>query len=129
MMIDGTPFGDQQLITALGVTVHGQKLVLGLRQGATENATVVKQLLADLQERGVDFEVPRLYVLDGGKALFAGVRQVAGKAAVVQRCHIHIAGRNPRFPEGWNVPSRASPYEPGSLRSDMVGYPELLAGS
>jgi putative transposase len=89
MMIDGTPFGDQQLITALGVTVHGQKLVLGLRQGATENATVVKQLLADLQERGVDFEVPRLYVLDGGKALFAGVRQVAGKAAVVQRCHIH----------------------------------------
>lgn len=89
MMIDGTPFGDQQLITALGVTVHGQKLVLGLRQGATENGTVVKQLLADLQERGVDFEVPRLYVLDGGKALFAGVRHVAGKAAVVQRCYIH----------------------------------------
>jgi len=78
MMIDGTPFGDQQLITAIGVTVHGQKLVLGLRQGATENATVVKQLLADLQDRGVDFEVPRLYVLDGGKALFAGVRHAAG---------------------------------------------------
>jgi transposase-like protein len=89
MLIDGTPFGDQHLITALGVTVHGQKLVLGLRQGATENATVVKQLLADLQERGVDFEVPRLYVLDGGKALFAGVRHAAGKAAVVQRCQIH----------------------------------------
>jgi transposase-like protein len=89
MLIDGTPFGDQQLITAMGVTVHGQKLVLGLRQGATENATVVRQLLADLQERGVDFEVPRLYVLDGGKALFAGVRQAAGKAAVVQRCQIH----------------------------------------
>ena len=43
MLIDGTPFGDQQLITAMGVTVHGQKLVLGLRQGATENATVVRQ--------------------------------------------------------------------------------------
>jgi putative transposase len=89
MMIDGTAFGDQQLITALGVTVHGQKLVLGVRQGATENATIIQQLLADLQERGVDFEVPRLYVLDGGKALFAGVRRVAGKAAVVQRCQIH----------------------------------------
>ena len=89
MLIDGTPFGDQQLITAMGVTVHGQKLVLGLRQGATENATVVRQLLADLQERGVDFDVPRLYVLDGGKALFAGVRQAAGKAAVIQRCQIH----------------------------------------
>ncbi len=89
LLIDGTPFGDQQLITALGITVHGQKLVLGLRQGATENATVVKQLLADLRDRGVDFEVPRLYVLDGGKALFAGVRHAAGKAAVVQRCQIH----------------------------------------
>jgi putative transposase len=38
-------------ITVLGLTVHGQKVVLGLRQGATETATVVKQLLADLQER------------------------------------------------------------------------------
>jgi putative transposase len=89
MMIDGTPFGDQQLITAIGLTVHGHKLVLGLRQGATENSTVVKQLLDDLSERGVDFEVPRLYVLDGGKALFAGVRRIAGKAAVVQRCQVH----------------------------------------
>ena len=89
LMIDGTPFGDQQLITVLGLTVQGHKLVLGLRQGATENATVVKQLLADLGERGVDFEVPRLYILDGGKALFAGVRHAAGRAAVVQRCQIH----------------------------------------
>jgi transposase-like protein len=89
MIIDGTPFGDQQLITVMGITVHGQKVVLGLRQGATENATVVKQLMADLQERGVDFEVPRLYILDGGKALFAGVRHAAGKAAIVQRCQVH----------------------------------------
>jgi transposase-like protein len=89
MLIDGTPFGDQQLITVLGVTIHGHKRILGLRQGATENSTVVRQLLADLAERGVDFEVPRLYVLDGGKALFAAVRQTAGKAAIVQRCQIH----------------------------------------
>jgi len=45
MMIDGTNFDDQQLITVLGITVHGQKLVLGLRQGATENTTVVKQAI------------------------------------------------------------------------------------
>jgi putative transposase len=89
MLIDGTPFGDQQLITVLGVTLHGQKMVLGLRQGATENGAVVKQLLSDLGDRGVDFEVPRLYILDGGKALFAGVRQAAGKAAIVQRCQVH----------------------------------------
>ena len=98
MLIDGTPFGDQQLITAMGVTVHGQKLVLGLRQGATENATVVRQLLADLRERGVDFDVPRLYVLDGGKALFAGVRQAAGKAAVVQRLNETLTIHRLRLP-------------------------------
>lgn len=63
--------------------------MLGLRQGATENTTVVKQLLDDLADRGVDFEVPRLYVLDGGKALFAGVRRTAAKAAVLQRCQVH----------------------------------------
>lgn len=89
MMIDGTCFDEQQLITVLGITVHGYKRVLGLRQGATENTTVVKQLLEDLRERGVDFEVPRLYVLDGGKALSAAVRRTAGKAAVIQRCQIH----------------------------------------
>jgi putative transposase len=89
MMIDGTYFGGQQLITVLGITVHGQKVILGLRQGATENATVVKQLLADLRERGVDFEVPRLYVLDGGKALYTGVRHTAAQSALIQRCQLH----------------------------------------
>jgi hypothetical protein len=39
----------------------------------------------------------------------------------VQRCRNHIAGRDPRFPEGWNVPSRARPYEPGSLGSGVAG--------
>ena len=89
MMIDGTYFGGQQLITVLGITVHGHKVILGLRQGATENATVVKQLLADLGERGVDFEVPRLYVLDGGKALYTGVRHTAAQSAIIQRCQLH----------------------------------------
>ena len=89
MMIDGTCFAKQQVIVALGITIHGQKVVLGLRQGATENATVVKQLLNDLRDRGVDFELARLYILDGGKALHAAVRHAAGKAALVQRCKVH----------------------------------------
>jgi putative transposase len=89
MMIDGTHFDGQQLITVLGITVHGQKVVLGLRQGATENAGVVKQLLDDVRDRGVDFEVPRLYVLDGGKGLATAVRRVAGKSGFIQRCQVH----------------------------------------
>lgn len=89
MLIDGTCYADQQVIVALGITLQGNKVVLGLRQGATENSTVVKQLLEDLKERGVDFEVPRLYVLDGGKALHAAVRKIAGKAGLIQRCQVH----------------------------------------
>jgi putative transposase len=89
MMIDGTGFEDQQVVVAMGLTLQGHKVILGLHQGATENATVVKHLLDDIGQRGVDFEVPRLYVLDGGKALHAAVRKTAGKCALIQRCQVH----------------------------------------
>jgi hypothetical protein len=62
---------------------------LGLREGATENASRVSALLHDLAVRGLDFSVSRLYVLDGGKALAAAVRRHAGEAALIQRCQVH----------------------------------------
>jgi putative transposase len=89
VLIDGTPFKDRQMIVALGIGCDGTKTVLGLREGATENATVVGALLSDLIERGLDFTTPRLYILDGGKALHAAVRRHAGEAAFVQRCQVH----------------------------------------
>ena len=89
VLIDGTPFRDRQMIVALGIGCDGRKTVLGLREGATENATVVSELLSDLAGRGLDFSVPRLYVLDGGKALAAAVRRHAGEAAFIQRCQVH----------------------------------------
>src|SRR5450759_4246042 len=89
VLIDGTPFRDRQMIVALGINIDGRKTVLGLREGATENATVVTELLSDLAARGLDFSVPRLYVLDGGKALAAAVRRHAGEAAMIQRCQVH----------------------------------------
>jgi putative transposase len=89
VLIDGTPFRDRQMMVALGIGCDGRKTVLGLREGATENATVVSELLSDLVGRGLDFRVPRLYVLDGGKALAAAVRRHAGEAALIQRCQVH----------------------------------------
>jgi len=41
LMIDATPFAGQQMVAALGIAQDGRKMILGLRQGATENATVV----------------------------------------------------------------------------------------
>jgi len=89
VLIDGTPFKDRQMIVALGIGCDGTKTVLGLREGATENATVVNGLLSELVERGLDFSTPRLYILDGGKALHAAVRRQAGEAAFIQRCPVH----------------------------------------
>src|SRR5436190_19855081 len=89
VLIDGTPFKDRQMIAALGIGCDGTKTVLGIREGATENATVVGALLGELMERGLDFSTPRLYILDGGKALHAAVRRHAGDAGFIQRCQVH----------------------------------------
>jgi transposase-like protein len=89
LMIDATPFAGQQMVAVLGIAQDGRKMILGLRQGATENATVVGELLDDLVRRGLDFTVPRLYVLDGGKALATAVKRHAGESAPIQRCQVH----------------------------------------
>jgi putative transposase len=89
LLIDATPFEGQQMVVAMGIGQDGRKMILGIRQGATENATVVGELLGDLVERGLDFTRPRLYVLDGGKALYRAVKDHAGDAALIQRCQVH----------------------------------------
>jgi len=89
LLVDATPFEGQQMVAALGVGSDGTKMILGIWQGATENATVVGELLGDLMNRGLDFTVPRLYVLDGGKALHAAVKKYAGEGMPIQRCQVH----------------------------------------
>ena len=77
------------MIAAFGIGHDGSKMILGIRQGATENATVVCELLGDLISRGLDFTEPRLYVLDGGKALHAAVKKYGGDSEPIQRCQVH----------------------------------------
>ncbi len=89
VFIDGVEYAEETLLVALGVTEQGSKQVLGLRQGGTENAQVVTALLEELIERGLDTSQPTLFVLDGAKALVAGVQRVCGQQAVIQRCQIH----------------------------------------
>ena len=89
VMIDGVEYAGETIVVALGILEDGTKRVLGLRQGATENAEVCTALLEDLRERGLDTKRPTLLVLDGSKALHAAVKRVWGKNAVIQRCHVH----------------------------------------
>jgi len=89
VMVDGTCFGERVILVALGIDAKGKKHVLGLREGSTEKAQVVKSLLSDLVERGLDAEQPRLWVIDGGKALRSAIVRMFGATALIQRCQEH----------------------------------------
>ena len=98
--IDGLCKGDYHVVVAVGVDIEGNKHVLGLREGASENAVVVKGLLEDLVERGVKPGRRRLFVIDGSKALRQGIDSVYGSENPVQRCRLHkernLAGYLPK---------------------------------
>jgi len=87
--LDGKHFGGHQVISAVGVDSEGRKHVLGLTEGATENAVVVKGLLEELVERGVTPGRKRLFVIDGSKALRKAIAEVYGATCPVQRCRTH----------------------------------------
>ena len=89
LMIDGIEIGGHTVVIALGIDTQGVKHVLGLRQGATENAAVARGLLEELVERGLAAERPMLVVIDGAKALRRAVKDVLGEETTVQRCTVH----------------------------------------
>jgi putative transposase len=87
--LDGLHCGEQCVIGAVGVDTEGRKWVLGIREGATENAAACKDLLENLVERGLDPQRQRLFVIDGSKALRSAINAVFGPHAAVQRCRVH----------------------------------------
>ncbi len=87
--IDGIRFAGHHVMVALGVDPTGKKHLLGVREGASENVTVVTELLADLVARGLDPKQRRLFVIDGSKALRAAIERVFGERVPVQRCRAH----------------------------------------
>ena len=89
IMVDGMEKGGITIVAALGITEDGRKEVLGVVEGGTENSIVVKRLFEDLISRGLPMDVPRLFVLDGSKALFKAVRDTFGDKATIQRCQVH----------------------------------------
>ena len=87
--VDGMHFGEQCVIGAVGVDAQGNKHVLGIQEGATENAAAAKDLLESLVERGVKPGRRRLFVIDGSKALRTAINAVFGSSGLVQRCRQH----------------------------------------
>jgi transposase-like protein len=92
IQIDGLHVSDELvLVAAIGIDVAGTKHPLALVEGATENTATVQALLDNLVERGLDPAVPRLFIVDGAKALSKAIRATFGKDAAIQRCQIHKA--------------------------------------
>jgi len=89
MMLDGMVLGKITIIAAMGIRSDGKKQMLGIIEGGSENSEVAKALLTDLLERGLDPAEPRLYTIDGSKALAKAIRDTFNDRAVIQRCQVH----------------------------------------
>lgn len=105
LMVDGEHLADHLAVVALAITADGTKVPVGLWEGSTENATVVKALLADLVARGLDAGDGLLVVIDGAKALSSAVKAVFGARAAIQRCTVHkrrnVGDHLPEAERGW----------------------------
>ncbi len=89
LFLDGKSFADEELIIALGVTLDGEKIPLGFVETATENERVCRRFLADLVDRGLQYEAGLLVVIEVAKGLYKAVMSVLKGHACVQRCPYH----------------------------------------
>ena len=89
VMVEGIHFRDRLILVVVGIDSLGDKHVLGLREGSTEATRVVRSLLADLIDRGLDAQRMRLWVIDGSKALRKAIVECFGVTALIQRCQEH----------------------------------------
>src|SRR6478672_8715179 len=105
LMVDGEHMAERCVVVALAITADGTKKPVGLWDGSTENKTVVRALLADLVDRGLNVDDGLLVVIDGAKALSAAVREVFGAKAAIQRCTLHkrrnVADHLPDKDKAW----------------------------
>src|SRR5215203_1908816 len=88
LLVDGIRVAEHTCVVALGITIDGTKVPLALAEGATENATVTRDLLTGLRDRGLEVTRPILVVIDGAKALRRAVTDVFDHP-VIQRCQLH----------------------------------------
>jgi len=89
IFIDGKRFAENGVIIALGISVAGEKMVLGLIESGTENRMVCSDFINNLIKRGLKVDDGILFVIDGSKGIYKGIEDVIGDRAFVQRCQWH----------------------------------------
>jgi transposase-like protein len=90
IFLDGKHFStDHEIIVALGVTLTGEKVILGIVETSTENYVVCRDFVRKLLERSLRVDDPILCIIDGGKGLHKHLKEVLGDQAVIRRCQWH----------------------------------------
>ncbi len=89
IFIDAKRYADDGLIVAMGVTMAGEKIVLGIEHIHSENATVIEQWIENLIKRGLKFDQGILFIIDGSKGIARAIKNCFGKYAIIQRCQWH----------------------------------------
>jgi transposase-like protein len=89
IFIDGKYFAENEIIIALGITLEGEKIVLGFIESSTENHRVCRDFLNGLVSRGLNVEKEILFIIDGARGLYKGIKDVLREKAVIQRCQWH----------------------------------------
>jgi|SRR5688572_3049752 len=89
IFLDGKTFADEIMVIAMGITLAGEKKMLGFVQTDTENEKVLTPFLRSLLERGLDISKGILVIQDGGKGLRSAVKKAFRGRALVQRCLWH----------------------------------------
>lgn len=89
IFIDGKFFAENEMVIAMGVTLSGEKVILGFIETSTENHGVCRDFLKELKDRGLNLEQEILFIIDGGKGLYKGIMEVMGENAVIARCQWH----------------------------------------
>jgi putative transposase len=89
IVMDGKTFGEDEIIMAIGVTIEGKKVTLGIIQTGTENYKVCREFLVQLVDRGLRYDEGLLWVIDGAKGLRKAINAVFGIYGIIQRCQWH----------------------------------------
>lgn len=89
IFMDGKSFAENEIVIALGITMKGEKIILGFIETSTENHIVCRDFINRLKDRGLNLDNEILFVIDGGKGLYKGIKQVMGDKAIIQRCQWH----------------------------------------
>ena len=89
IVMDGKTFGEDEIIMAIGVTIGGKKITVGIIQTGTENYKVCREFLVQLVDRGLRYDEGLLFVIDGAKGLRKAINAVFGIHGVIQRCQWH----------------------------------------